>query len=62
MLNGADQSLDRDINNIKKFIFRSGNMGFCGTLCTEGYGIGIVIRTGDSTVLGLIKDMANSTK
>ena len=35
-------------------------MAFCGTKITEGNGIGIVIRTGDNTVLGHIKDLANS--
>ena len=37
-------------------------MAFCGTQCTEGNGVGVVIKTGDSTVLGLIKDMANSVR
>jgi sodium/potassium-transporting ATPase subunit alpha len=35
-------------------------MAFCGTEIIEGNGIGIVIRTGDKTVLGHIKDLANS--
>ena len=62
ILNGGDQPLDKDVNDVQKFILHSGNMAFCGTQCTEGYGVGIVIRTGDSTVLGLIKDMANSVR
>ena len=32
-------------------IFESPNVAFFGTECTEGYGKGIVIRTGDDTAL-----------
>lgn len=60
IINGGNQSINRDVNDVQKCILDSGNVAFCGTTCTEGKGIGIVIRTGDSTVLGLIKDLANS--
>jgi len=37
------------------------NLMFYGTLAIEGEGIGIVIRTGDNTVIGQIANLAQST-
>ena len=39
-------------------IFETKNVGFFGTACTSGTGVGIVIRTGDSTVIGKIANLA----
>jgi sodium/potassium-transporting ATPase subunit alpha len=38
-------------------IFESHNVAFDGSLCVDGEGVGIVIRTGTSTVIGQIADM-----
>lgn len=35
-------------------IFEANNVGFFGTQCTDGHGKGIVIKVGDSTIIGLI--------
>lgn len=37
-------------------------MAFFGTSCTEGTGVGIVIFTGDNTVIGKIANLAQSAK
>lgn len=39
-------------------IFEASNVAFFGTLCTAGSGTGIVIRTGDRTVIGLIAGLS----
>ncbi len=36
------------------------NLGFFGTQCTQGVGTGIVIETGDRTVIGQIANLAQS--
>jgi sodium/potassium-transporting ATPase subunit alpha len=35
-------------------IFEADNAAFFGTQCTDGHGMGIVIKVGDSTIIGLI--------
>jgi len=41
-------------------IFESKNVAFFGTTCTNGHGQGICFRTGDSTVIGQIANLASS--
>ena len=41
-------------------IFESKNVAFFGTTCTYGNGQGICFRTGDSTVIGQIANLASS--
>jgi len=43
-------------------ILESKNAGFFGTSCTAGSGKGICIRTGDSTVIGQIANLASSAE
>ncbi len=38
------------------------NLGFFGTLCVQGECIGIVIRIGETTMIGSIANISNSTK
>ena len=42
--------------------FETQNLAFFGTSCTEGSGVGIVIFTGDNTVIGKIANLAQSAK
>ena len=43
-------------------IFESKNVAFFGTQCTAGSGTGICFRTGDSTVIGQIANLASSAE
>lgn len=43
-------------------IFEAPNVAFFGTQCTEGSGQGIVIKVGDSTVIGLIASLSQSAE
>lgn len=38
----------------KENIFEADNVGFFGTQCTDGHGMGLVIKVGDNTIIGLI--------
>jgi len=51
-LTGESEELLRDPKAHHKNIFESINVCFFGTSCTSGNGTGVVIRTGDSTVIG----------
>jgi sodium/potassium-transporting ATPase subunit alpha len=51
-LTGESEDLLRSPEEKSKNIFESGNVAFFGTSCTNGSGIGIVFKTGDSTVIG----------
>jgi sodium/potassium-transporting ATPase subunit alpha len=43
-------------------IFESKNVGFFGTQCTAGEGVGICFKIGDSTVIGQIANLASSAE
>lgn len=51
-LTGESEELVRLPEEKTKNIFESPNVAFFGTACTSGTGIGIVFKTGDSTVIG----------
>lgn len=51
-LTGESEELMRDPEEKERNIFESKNVAFFGTSCTNGKGIGIVFKTGDSTVIG----------
>ena len=40
----------------------SPNMVFCGTKVVEGYGIGVVLRTGEDTVFGTLKNFVTRVR
>lgn len=42
-------------------IYRAENIGFTGTIVTQGRGIGVVIATGSATALGTIAALTNTT-
>lgn len=56
-----DILLDPDLEPIKN-IFETKNVCFFGTTCTAGEGTGICFRTGDSTVIGQIANLASSAE
>jgi sodium/potassium-transporting ATPase subunit alpha len=51
-LTGESEDLLRNPEEKTKNIFESGNVGFFGTACTNGQGVGVVFKTGDDTVIG----------
>ena len=51
-LTGESEELLRVVDEKNKNIFETGNVGFFGTACVNGSGIGIVFKTGDDTVIG----------
>lgn len=53
----VDPSLEPTAN-----IFESKNVAFFGTQCTAGSGTGICFRTGDTTVIGQIANLASSAE
>jgi sodium/potassium-transporting ATPase subunit alpha len=57
-LTGESEDLLRLPDSKNPNIFETGNVAFFGTACTNGSGIGIVIRTGDNTVIGQIANLA----
>jgi len=61
-LTGESEELLRIPEEKAKNIFESPNVGFFGTACTSGNGVGIVFKTGDSTVIGQIANLASSAE
>lgn len=57
-LTGESEELLRNPDESVRSIFESPNVAFFGTACTNGEGIGIVFKTGDSTVIGKIANLA----
>ncbi|KAI9260257.1 hypothetical protein BY458DRAFT_459751 [Sporodiniella umbellata] len=53
-LTGESEPQERGAHNSQKNVFEAENIVFNGTLAVSGEGYGIVVRTGDHTVLGQI--------
>jgi len=56
-----DIEIDPELEPVK-YILETKNTIFFGTQCTAGKGRGICIRTGDSTVIGQIANLASSAE
>ena len=59
-LTGESEDLLRKVDMKVPNIFESPNVAFFGTMCTLGSGTGVVIRTGDDTVIGRIANLSMS--
>ena len=59
-LTGEAEAQERLVNTIHKNPLESSNICFNGTLAVNGEGYGVVIRTGDNTVIGQIAFLASS--
>lgn len=57
-MTGESEELLRNPDEYERSIFESPNVAFFGTACTNGEGVGIVFKTGDSTVIGKIANLA----
>jgi sodium/potassium-transporting ATPase subunit alpha len=64
-LTGESDDLLRVVDgkgSTNKNIFEANNVAFFGTMCTNGAGQGIVIKTGDNTVIGLIAGLSQAAE
>jgi sodium/potassium-transporting ATPase subunit alpha len=61
-LTGESEDLLRNPDEKVPNIFESQNVAFFGTACTNGFGIGIVFKTGDETVIGQIASLASNAE
>lgn len=61
-LTGESEEMLRVVDEKNKNIFETPNVGFFGTSCVNGYGVGIVFKTGDETVIGQIANLADSAE
>ncbi len=59
-LTGESEDILREVDVKTSNIFESPNVAFFGTMCTGGTGMGMVFKTGDSTVIGRIAGLASS--
>lgn len=59
-LTGESEDILREVDVKTSNIFESPNVGFFGTMCTAGTGVGMVFKTGDGTVIGRIAGLATS--
>ncbi|KAI9293754.1 hypothetical protein K502DRAFT_293275 [Neoconidiobolus thromboides FSU 785] len=61
-LTGESEPQSRTVDNDMKNPLEAHNIGFNGTLVVAGEGYGIIIKTGDSTVLGQIAGLTTNEK
>mmetsp|Transcript_47293 Transcript_47293/g.64120 ORF Transcript_47293/g.64120 Transcript_47293/m.64120 type:complete len:638 (-) Transcript_47293:1881-3794(-) len=61
-LTGESEELLRLPDKRTPNVFESENVCFFGTQCTTGQGTGIVFRTGDNTVIGLIANLSQTAE
>ncbi|KAI9002514.1 hypothetical protein DFJ74DRAFT_695887 [Hyaloraphidium curvatum] len=61
-LTGESEPQDRKINNKQENPLEATNLAFNGSLVVNGEGYGIVVRTGDKTVIGQIASLTNNEK
>mmetsp|Transcript_30208 Transcript_30208/g.21954 ORF Transcript_30208/g.21954 Transcript_30208/m.21954 type:complete len:195 (-) Transcript_30208:2508-3092(-) len=61
-LTGESEELLRIPEKRTPNVFESENVAFFGTQCTTGTGTGIVFRTGDNTVIGLIANLSQTAE
>jgi len=60
-LTGEQEPQSRSVECTHQNPLETKNLMFYGTLAIEGEGIGIVVRTGDNTVIGQIANLAQTT-
>ncbi|KAJ1512664.1 hypothetical protein HMI54_014865 [Coelomomyces lativittatus] len=61
-LTGEAEPQSRSVENTAKNPFEATNLAFNGTLIVSGEGYGIVIRTGDTTLIGQIAGLTQNEK
>lgn len=61
-LTGESEPQDRKVKNSHENPLEATNLAFNGSLVVNGEGYGIVVRTGDKTVIGQIASLTNNEK
>eukprot|EP01114_Cavostelium_apophysatum_P017847 TRINITY_DN5390_c0_g2_i2.p1 TRINITY_DN5390_c0_g2~~TRINITY_DN5390_c0_g2_i2.p1 ORF type:complete len:668 (+),score=109.89 TRINITY_DN5390_c0_g2_i2:214-2217(+) len=61
-LTGESEALFRTTDSQERDQLEASNVAFLGSLCVEGEGIGVAIRTGDRTALGRTASLTSSVK
>jgi P-type E1-E2 ATPase len=61
-LTGESDDLLRKVEKTAENPLETANLAFFGTACTFGNGLGVVINTGDRTVIGQIANLAQSAQ
>jgi sodium/potassium-transporting ATPase subunit alpha len=61
-LTGESEAQDRKVANSFENPLEASNLSFNGSLVVNGEGFGIVVRTGDKTVIGQIASLTNNEK
>lgn len=61
-LTGESEDLLRKVEKTADNPLETANLAFFGTACTFGSGLGVVINTGDRTVIGQIANLAQSAQ
>jgi len=61
-LTGEAEDLLRQKWETAETVFESPNVAFFGTNCTNGFGTGVVFKTGDETAIGRIANLATSAE
>ncbi|KAJ1914482.1 hypothetical protein IWQ60_008792, partial [Tieghemiomyces parasiticus] len=62
VLTGENDPIKATVEYTSENYLETRNMGLMGTLVTNGNGVGIVVATGDSTVMGKISKLTTGTK
>ncbi|CAG8502028.1 14872_t:CDS:1 [Racocetra fulgida] len=61
VLTGENKPVNATVEMTDDIYLESRNIGLMGTLITNGEGLGIVVATGDRTVMGKIAELSSST-
>eukprot|EP00463_Aulacantha_scolymantha_P003398 TRINITY_DN4260_c0_g1_i1.p1 TRINITY_DN4260_c0_g1~~TRINITY_DN4260_c0_g1_i1.p1 ORF type:complete len:187 (-),score=38.75 TRINITY_DN4260_c0_g1_i1:297-857(-) len=61
-LTGESETQTRTTENTQENAMEATNLAFFGTNCAKGKCTGLIIRTGDSTLIGTIAHLASSTR
>lgn len=61
-ITGESAAMEYHNNQVEGSVFDAHNVAFNGSFCLDGEGLGVVIRTGDFTMIGQIAKMTNLQK
>ncbi|KAF8231370.1 calcium ATPase [Tricholoma matsutake] len=62
VLTGESEEIEGTVDDLEPNFFESRNIALMGTYVTNGHGRGVVVLTGDKTVMGRINKLTSSTK